>query len=153
MARVNPTQLILDRLDGAGLRPYPAGSGFRSFCPSHDDVHTPSLQVDEGDDGRVLLYCRAGCHAGDVAGELGLRLRDLFPARDRQLAPVKPKLVPVAGGGMATRAQRDIIERETAELVRQWADNWTPPATRPASPPVPRDWDRMWAILADQGSA
>ena len=32
--------------------------GVRARCPAHDDT-TPSLDVDRGDDGRVLLTCRS----------------------------------------------------------------------------------------------
>jgi hypothetical protein len=39
----------------------------------------PSLTVAEGDDGRILLRCHAGCETGAILAELGLELRDLFP--------------------------------------------------------------------------
>lgn len=34
-------------------------------CPAHDD-HEPSLSVSEGDDGRLLTHCHAGCSAEAV---------------------------------------------------------------------------------------
>lgn len=51
-----------------------------ALCPAHPDRH-PSLTAREGDDGRVLLKCWAGCSADAVVGTLGLTLADLFPPR------------------------------------------------------------------------
>lgn len=36
------------------------GRNIRLLCPAHDD-RNPSLDVAEGDDGRPLVLCRAGC--------------------------------------------------------------------------------------------
>lgn len=46
-------------------------------CPSHAD-RSPSLSVKEGDDGRVLLHCFAGCTVDEITGALGLRVSALF---------------------------------------------------------------------------
>lgn len=55
---------------------------FRSLCPVHDD-HDPDLDVDEADDGRVLLICRSHhCPASAVAAAIGLREADLFPSNN-----------------------------------------------------------------------
>jgi hypothetical protein len=40
------------------------------------------LSVREGDDGRVLLHCHAGCPVDEVVAALGLELHDLFPTRE-----------------------------------------------------------------------
>ena len=55
----------------------PNGDGVKALCPAHDDKN-PSLTVDEGDDGRIILKCWAGCNTEDVVKALGLSLRDLF---------------------------------------------------------------------------
>ena len=47
-------------------------------CPAHDD-RNPSLSIKEGQDGRVLVHCFAGCGASDVLGAVGMELRDLMP--------------------------------------------------------------------------
>ncbi len=52
--------------------------GWMVTCPAHED-RTPSLHVSEGDDGRVLLHCHAGCETGDVLAADGLDFPDLFP--------------------------------------------------------------------------
>jgi 5S rRNA maturation endonuclease (ribonuclease M5) len=51
--------------------------GRQFLCPAHDD-HRPSLSVAEGDDGRVLLKCHAGCVPEDIVAALGLSMSDLF---------------------------------------------------------------------------
>src|SRR5450755_4177855 len=47
-------------------------------CPAHED-RKPSLSVSEGDDGRVLIHCQAGCRTEDVLAAVGLTMRDLMP--------------------------------------------------------------------------
>lgn len=46
-------------------------------CPAHDDERE-SLGLREGDDGRVLMLCYAGCPTPEVVKALGLEMRDLF---------------------------------------------------------------------------
>ncbi|MGH8646770.1 MAG: hypothetical protein ACREX4_20845 [Gammaproteobacteria bacterium] len=36
------------------------GGGWMARCPAHDD-HNPSLSIHDGDDGKVLVRCHAGC--------------------------------------------------------------------------------------------
>src|SRR5436309_3150776 len=60
-------------------------------CPAHND-RTPSLAVRDGDDGRVLLKCHAGCsslHVIDALKSLGL-----WSSADRTFKPLKPKRPP-----------------------------------------------------------
>ena len=73
-----PIDLFLDRLDGRVRR---NGIGYSARCPAHED-RSPSLSFREGEDGRVLLECFAGCPPSDVLDALGLTWTDLFPARD-----------------------------------------------------------------------
>ena len=49
-------------------------------CPAHADKH-PSLGVSEGDDGRVLIICRAGCGIEAIVAAVGLTLSDIMPER------------------------------------------------------------------------
>ena len=49
-------------------------------CPAHADKH-PSLIVSEGDDGRVLVHCFAGCAVADIVGAVGATLAELMPER------------------------------------------------------------------------
>ena len=56
------------------------GRGWTAICPAHDD-REPSLSINEGDDGRILLYCHAGCQTESVLRTLGMTFSDLFPRR------------------------------------------------------------------------
>lgn len=50
-----------------------------ALCPVHGDK-SPSLSIKETDDGRILLYCFAGCGAADIVSTIGLSLADLSPS-------------------------------------------------------------------------
>jgi len=54
------------------------GSGYQALCPGHEDIK-PSLSINEGADGRVFLYCHAGCKFDSIIQSLGMSPRDLMP--------------------------------------------------------------------------
>lgn len=59
---------VLGRLHGVQQ----TGRGqWKALCPAHDDRH-PSLSVAEGDGGKALLHCFAGCAYPDIINALGL---------------------------------------------------------------------------------
>jgi hypothetical protein len=54
------------------------GAGrWKARCPAHAD-RSPSLSIRAGDDGRVLVLCRAGCSLDSILAGLKLAKRDLF---------------------------------------------------------------------------
>jgi hypothetical protein len=55
-----------------------SGKGYKARCPAHDDSN-PSLSINEGEDGRILIHCHAGCPIADVLEVVGLTLADLQP--------------------------------------------------------------------------
>lgn len=61
-----------------GREPKPAGEGFSSRCPAHDD-QTASLSISEGRDG-LLLKCHAGCAFEAITAALGVKPAELFYA-------------------------------------------------------------------------
>lgn len=70
----------------------PVGRGkWMARCPAHND-RSPSLSIREGEAGRVLARCHAGCETEAVLRAAGLRLADLFtgspptPSQRRQAA-------------------------------------------------------------------
>ena len=63
---------VLSRLQGVK----PTDSGWQALCPAHDD-RKASLTVSLGDDGRILLYCHAGCDFEKVRAATGLTLEEL----------------------------------------------------------------------------
>jgi hypothetical protein len=73
-AAPRPVESLLARLEDVRRQ----GGSYRAFCPAHDDTKTPNLDIKEGEDGRVLLLCRAGCATEEVVEAFGLKMRDLF---------------------------------------------------------------------------
>ena len=63
-----------------------SANGWRADCPNGHKTHG-TLSVAQGDDGRLLLHCFAGCSAADVLGALGLALADVMPERLRDDSP------------------------------------------------------------------
>lgn len=49
---------------------------WKACCPAHDDSR-PSLSIAERD-GKVLIFCWAGCGAADVLEAVGLSFSDLY---------------------------------------------------------------------------
>src|SRR6266496_1409486 len=61
------TRELLARLTGVKRN----GKGWLALCPAHDD-HNPSLSITDGDNGRILLHCFAGCSHLRVCATLGI---------------------------------------------------------------------------------
>ena len=55
------------------------GKDYMACCPAHPDK-SPSLTIAEREDGRILVYCFAGCSAEEVVNAVGMELKDLMPA-------------------------------------------------------------------------
>ena len=68
---------LLEALRASGKNPKRSGIGWTCCCTAHDD-RNPSLSIREGDDGRALVNCHAGCSVDAVCGAIGLRPADLF---------------------------------------------------------------------------
>ena len=73
-----PVERFLDALKQHGCSVKRSGGRWLCQCPAHDDRH-PSLAVSEGEDGRALVHCFAGCDVADVCAAVGLRLAELMP--------------------------------------------------------------------------
>lgn len=82
---------LVSRLEGVRAN----GQGkWIARCPSHADK-SPSLSIAETDDGRVLVYCHAGCGALGVLGAVGLRWSDVMPERLGEFKPVRHPFSPM----------------------------------------------------------
>ena len=76
---------ILSRLE----KVQPAGQGkWQALCPAHDDHH-PSLSIKQGDNGKPLLHCHAGCTYEQICQ--ALEIQRLNPAALPPGRPAKPK--------------------------------------------------------------
>ena len=63
-----------------------AGAGWMARCPAHDD-HTASLSIGEGEGGRLLLKCHAGCEFADILKAAGVE-----PSRPNGPDHSKPRI-------------------------------------------------------------
>lgn len=61
--------LLLSRLQGV----VQATNGWMALCPAHPD-NNPSLHVTAADNGKILLYCHAGCTTESVMQALDLEM-------------------------------------------------------------------------------
>ena len=132
-------EAVLARLEGARRN----GSGYIARCPAHED-RLPSLSIREGEAGRVLLHCFAGCTAESICGALRIGVSDLFSGCatrekkpeivrrvERQIADLRSRLTPrdreravtvvlcdpaILGAGL-TRALALAVEGELVQAV------------------------------------
>lgn len=72
-----PLDRFLDALRSHGHQPKKAGDGWACRCPAHDD-RKPSLSINTGLDGSVLIFCHTGCEPEWVTAAIGLGMKDLF---------------------------------------------------------------------------
>lgn len=72
-----------------------SGKQYSARCPAHDDKHA-SLSISEGDGGRILFNCHAGCASDAVAAAVGLKMQDLFQTTPTQNAAYSPANAPAA---------------------------------------------------------
>lgn len=79
-------ELFLAALRQNSIEPLPSGKGWKCQCPAHDDT-TPSLSISVGTDGRLLLYCHAGCSVEAICSSIGHQVADLFIGSGTQYMP------------------------------------------------------------------
>ncbi len=80
---LRPVDKVLERAESVRK----AGSGWLVRCPLPDHGQgrgdrNPSVSVSEGDDGRVLVSCKAGCATEAVVAAWSLSMSDLFERRN-----------------------------------------------------------------------
>ena len=103
-------QEFLTKLEGVTK----ASTGWSARCPAHQD-HNASLSVGEGEDGRILVKCHAGCSTESVVSAMGLKLSDLFAEASRNLPPRPAKNHRGRGRLVATY---DYLTKDGEPLVR-----------------------------------
>jgi hypothetical protein len=102
---MTPLETLLAKLPDAKK----AGNGWSARCPAHDDRRA-SLSVAEGDDGRALLKCHAGCDTAAILAAIGLKKADLFPPKSGSSATRNGK--PATGGRLFDEAMDAVAELE-----------------------------------------
>lgn len=108
------------------------GAGrWKARCPAHND-RSPSLSIRAGDDGRVLVLCRAGCALDSILSALKLAKRDLFagpPPSPEQTAAIQAAREAHQQAARAERKARlaaldrvekleEVVQRLGAKLAR-----------------------------------
>jgi len=109
---------VINVLEARGCQPRRCGKSWKARCPAHDD-RNPSLSVGAGSDGRVLLYCHAGCPAENIVRALGLEMRDLMPARASRYAGF-PQAKPSGNGRAFPTAEAAIASLDTSMERKGW---------------------------------
>lgn len=86
-------EAVLERLQEGDFKVRRSGSGFSFCCPAHDDRQASGV-LSEGNDGRALICCHAGCSTNAVVQALGLQIADLFPEDRAVNAPkARPEVI------------------------------------------------------------
>lgn len=83
------TREILPRIEGIKQT---GAKQWMGKCPCHND-RKASLSIAEGDDGRTLFKCQAGCATESIVDRIGLKMKDLHP-EDKKPEP-KQKYSPI----------------------------------------------------------
>lgn len=105
-----------DIAHGLMARPIKNRSGWLVLCPLHGDKK-PSLSVKDGDDGRILLKCFAGCEFLGLRAELELRgLWDGEPVA----RPVPPASKPKDRSDILDRLWNESLPIEQGKVVSRY---------------------------------
>jgi len=73
------TTYILNKLKSVKA----GANGWTALCPAHGDSRS-SLSVAEGNDGRILVHCFAGCTVDEIAKALNVSVADFFAGAPRK---------------------------------------------------------------------
>jgi energy-coupling factor transporter ATP-binding protein EcfA2 len=85
-----PVQSVLDKLKDIK----PQGGGWQAKCPAHDD-NQASLSINQGDDGRALLRCHAGCGIDQICSALEIQKSALFAQKKQEQRKKKRRIIAI----------------------------------------------------------
>ena len=112
-----PIDLLLGQLDRVKQT---GPDTWLASCPTANHKHgdrSRGLSIREGDDGRALVHCHAGCAVHEVVAALGFELSDLFPQRQISY-PHHPPHKGITGRHRSKRIPwRDLIEAIQRNLI------------------------------------
>ncbi|MEN9664720.1 MAG: primase, partial [Planctomycetota bacterium] len=118
-----PIDRVLEALRGLGIEPRQSGSGYSCRCCAHED-RSPSLSINVGDDGRVLLTCHAGCSLSAILESLRLEPKDLFPEGPSASSPrrssARPTGKPKQSFPSAEAAEAQVVRRVGRQPTARW---------------------------------
>lgn len=78
MAKIDDT--LNQILTATRAKPNSSGNGWKGHCPSHNDK-SPSLSIDWGNNGGIILNCHRKCDKDSICAALGITQADLFPQK------------------------------------------------------------------------
>jgi hypothetical protein len=132
LSLLRPIELVMVALEAAGCPPRSNAmrDDWQAVCPAHED-RSPSLQITQGSDGRVLLRCWAGCKTREILTALKLDWGHLFPdgkpyrdgsGRVPALAPRKrpPPFVPVPDMDLVDRVLTHALPNLRKPCAAPW---------------------------------
>jgi hypothetical protein len=128
---MTPVERLLSKLPDATR----SGDGWSARCPAHED-RRPSLSVREGEDGRALVWCHAGCTVDAVCAAVDLRVRDLFPPDKMPPTPVR------LNGAPQITATYDYVDESGALLFQ--VVRYEPKDFRQRRPNAENGW--TWSV-------
>ncbi len=154
---MTPVELMLSKLPDAKRN----GKGWYARCPAHDD-RRPSLSIAEGDDGRALVNCHAGCTPQAIVEAVGLNLADVMPANgsggERRQSAAKAVNDRKPGNTFATASEAvAVLQRKHGQPSATWryenaegqpvgfVIRWDKPNGKDVRP-VSRTVDGRWTI-------
>lgn len=113
---MTPVERLLAKLPDAKR----AGKGWSARCPAHEDRRA-SLSISEGDDGRALVHCHAGCKADAICAAVGLTVLELMPMANMLPTPTKGKRGKRTAQNFTTaRAAVEELERRHGKRSALW---------------------------------
>lgn len=133
---MTPVERILSKLPDAKQ----SGKGWSARCPAHEDRRA-SLSIAEGDDGRALVKCHAGCKTDAICAAVGLTVLDLMPTASMMPTPIKSKAKPTNGKPRIVATYNYCDER--GELLLQVV-RYDPKDFRQRRPKPGGGWD--WSV-------
>src|SRR5438094_1289974 len=143
-----PIENLVERLQAKR-----SGSGWIAKCPEHND-RTPSLSINEGTDGRVLIKCHAGCCLENILTATGLTKADLFPERPSARPKRRSSLVVNPGCAVARaknneKADPIVSSQKTRTTLLASAPEQGAPVSRHSEKSV-IDWDACNDAFTDK---
>ncbi len=135
---MSPVERILGKLPDAKQ----SGNGWSARCPAHEDRRA-SLIIAEGDDGRVLVKCHAGCKVDAICAAVGLHVADLMPTANMLPTPSTPKSKAKATNGKPRIVAQYDYRDEAGDVVFQVV-RYDPKDFRQRRPKPGGGWD--WSV-------
>ncbi len=124
MSNADPVHYILKHL--TGVKETSSGR-WQACCPAHKDIHA-SLSISQGDGGRALVHCHAGCALSQVLAKIGLTESDLFARTTMMDNPgCKTPLSTEAREVRSYETPDDAIAAVEAQINGEHVDSWSYP--------------------------